>query len=125
MMLWINLIVEVLISGYAQRLLYRGWRFFRDLSRSNAAEEVLKNVLDQRRFYLFQGIGGLSVLALFLGVKSLLWLFKLSEPTAFTTFVFGDFASRFIIVKLGCLGVGLAVTSLACLYQCLKSKHYF
>ena len=52
-------------------------------------------------------------------------LFKLSEPTIFTTFAFGDFASRFLIVKLGCLGVGSAATSVACFYQCIKSQHYF
>jgi hypothetical protein len=124
-MIWINLIVVVLISGYAQWLFYRGWRFFRDLSRSNAADEVLKNVLDQRRFYFTQGISGLIALASFLGIKALLLLFKLPEPTAFTTFVFGDFASRFLIVKLGCLGIGLAVTSVACFYECIKGKHYF
>jgi len=67
----------------------------------------------------------LIVLTTFLGVKALLLLFKLPETTAFTTFVFGDFANHFLIVKLGCLGVGLTVTSAACLYQCLKGKHYF
>ena len=124
-MIWIKLVVVVLVSGYAQWLFYRGWRFYRDLSRTGGAEEVLKNVLDQRHFYFFQGIGSLIALALFLGVKTLLLLFKLAEPTAFTTFVFGDFTSRFLIVKLGCLGVGLTAIALACFYQCLKSKHYF
>jgi hypothetical protein len=62
--------------------------------------------------------------ALFLGIKALLLLFKLPEPTAFTAFTFGDFTSRFLIVKLGCLGVGLMVIFLGCLYQYMKSKHY-
>ncbi len=124
-MTWINLVVVVSVSGYVQWLFYRGWRFFRDLSRTGAAEEVLKNVLDQRRFYFIQGIGSLIALALFLGVKTLLLLFKLPEPTAFTTFVFGDYANRFLIVKLGCLGAGLTAIAVACFYQCLKSKHYF
>ena len=124
-MIWINLAVVVLVSGYAQWLFYRGWRFFRDLSRTGAAEEVLKNVLEQRHFYFIQGIGSLIALALFLGVKTLLLLFKLPEPTAFTSFVFGDFVNRFLIVKLGCLGVGLTAIAVACFYQCLKSKHYF
>jgi hypothetical protein len=124
-MIWLNLFAVVLISGYAQWLFYRGWRYYRDLSRTNAAEEVLKIVMEQRHFYFIQGIGGLIALASFLGIKCLLLLFKLSEPSAFTTFALGDFASRFLIVKLGCLGVGLTVASAACSYQCVKSKHYF
>jgi len=124
-MIWLNLCAVVLISAYAQWLFYRGWRFFRDLSRSSAAEEVLKNVLEQRRFYFIQGIGSLIALALFLGLKALLLLFNLPEPEAFTTFALGDFASRFLLVKLGCLGVGLTVIAVGCFYQCLKSKHYF
>ncbi|MFZ0829011.1 MAG: hypothetical protein WAO02_16475 [Verrucomicrobiia bacterium] len=124
-MIWLNLLAVVLVSGYVQWLLYRGWRFYRDLSRANAAEEVLKIVMEQRHFYFIQGIGGLIALTSFLGLKALLLIFKLPEPTAFTTFAFGDFASRFLIVKLGCLGTGLAVTSVACFYQCIKSNHYF
>ena len=123
-MIWINLTVVVLVLGYAQWLFYRGWRFLRDLSHTDAAEEVLKKVLEQYHFYFIQSIGSLIGLALFLGVKSLLLLFKLPEPTAFTTFAFGDFASRFLIVKLGCLGFVLMVISLVCLYQHVKSKHY-
>ena len=124
-MIWLNLLAVVVISGYAQWLFYRGWRFHRDLSRTSAAEEVLKIVMEQRHFYFLQGIGGLIALASFLGVKCLLLLFKLSEPSAFTTFALGDFASRFLIVKLGCVGTGLAVSATACFYQCIKSKHYF
>lgn len=124
MMIWINLFMAVLISGYVQWLLFRGWRYFRDLSRASNAEEVLQNVLAQRHFYLVHGIGSLGALVLFLAVKALLLLFKLAEPTAFTTFIFGDFANRFLIVKLGCLGVVLVATSAACLYQCIKCKHY-
>jgi hypothetical protein len=124
-MIWLNLFAVVMICGYSKWLFYRGWRFYRDLSRTNAAEEVLKIVMEQRHFYFIQGIGGLIALASFLGIKSLLLLFKLSEPTAFTTFALGDFAGRFLIVKLGCLGVGLAASSVACFYQCIKSKHYF
>jgi hypothetical protein len=124
MMIWINLFMAVLISGYAQWLCFRGWRYFRDLSRASNAEEVLQNVLAQRRFYLAHGIGSLGALVLFLAVKVLLLLFKLAEPTAFTAFIFGDFANRFLIVKLGCLGVVLVATSVACLYQCIKCKHY-
>jgi hypothetical protein len=70
--------------------------------------------LEQHHFYFIQGIGSLIGLDLFLGIKALLLLFKLPEPTAFTTFAFGDFASRFLIVKLGCLGVVLMVISLVC-----------
>jgi len=124
-MIWLNLLAVVLVSGYAQWLCYRGWRFYRDLSRTSAAEEVLKIVMEQRHFYFTQGVGGLIALTAFLGIKCLLLLFKLSEPTAFTTFAVGDFASRFLVVKLGCLGIGLAVASAACFYQWIKSKHYF
>jgi len=124
-MTWINLLAVVLVSGYAQWLVYRGWRFSRDLSHTTAAAQVLKIVLEQRNFYFIQGIGGLIALTLFLGIKALLLLFRLPEAMTFTTFVFGDFASRFLIVKLGCLGAGLFATSVACLYQCIKSKHYF
>jgi hypothetical protein len=124
-MIWLNLLAVVLVSGYAQWLFYRGWRFHRDLSRTTAADEVLKIVMEQRHFYFIQSLGGLIALAAFLAIKALLLLFKLSEPTAFTTFAFGDFAGRFLIVKLGCLGVVLAVTSVACFYQWLKSKHYY
>jgi hypothetical protein len=125
MMIWINLFTAVLISGYAQWLFFRGWRYHRDLSRANNAEEVLQNVLAQRQFYLIHGIGSLGALVLFLAVKALLLLFKLAEPTAFTTFIFGDFANQFLVVKLGCLGTVLAVAAGACLYQYIKSKHYF
>ena len=124
-MIWINLFTVVLVSGYAQWLVYRSWRFFRDLARTNNAGEVLKIVLEQRSFYFTQGIGGLIALTLFLGVKALLLLFKFPEATTFTTFVFGDFTSRFMMVKLGCLGAGTLATSAACFYQCIKSKHYF
>ena len=124
-MIWLDLFAAVLISGYAQWLLYRGWRYFRELSRATNAEDVLQNVMEQRRFYLIQGIGSLSGLVLFLGIKALLLLLKLSETTAFTAFVFGDFASRFLIVKLGCLGVVLLVASVTCFYQFIKSQHYF
>ena len=123
-MIWINLTVVVLVLGYAQWLFYRGRRFIHELSHTAAAGEVLKNVQEQHRFYFIHGIGSLIGLALFLGVKSLLLLFKLPEPTALTTFAFGDFASRFLIVKLGCLGFVLMVISLVCLYQHVKSKHY-
>jgi hypothetical protein len=123
-MIWINLIVVILVLGYAQWLFYRGRRFIHDLSHAVAAGEVLKNVQEQHRFYFIQGGGSLTGLALFLGVKFLLLLFKLPEPTAFTTFTFGDFASRFLIVKLGCLGVVPMAIVLGCLYQYLKSKHY-
>jgi uncharacterized membrane protein len=123
-MIWINLIVVILVLGYAQWLFYRGRRFIHELSHAAAAGEVLKNVQEQHRFYFIHGIGSLIGLALFLGVKSLLLLFKLAEPTAFTAFAFGDFASRFLIVKLGCLGVVLMAIFLGCLYQYMKSKHY-
>jgi hypothetical protein len=123
-MIWLNLFMAVLISGYAQWLFYRGWRYYRELSRTVNAEEVLKNVLEQHRFYLIQGIGSLSALVLFLGVKALLLLFKLPDATAFTTFVFGDFTHRYLIVKLGCLGVVLVAASVTCFYQFIKSQHY-
>jgi hypothetical protein len=124
MMIWINLITAVLISGYLQWLCFRGWRYHRDLAHAGNAKEVLQNVLAQRRFYLIQGIGSLGALVLFLGGKTLLLLFAPAEPSAFTTFVFGDFASRFLIVKLGCLGAALAAAAAACGYQCLRSRHY-
>lgn len=124
-MIWLNLVTAVLISGYAQWLFYRGWRHFRELARATNAEDILQNVMEQRRFYLTQGIGSLCALVLFLGIKALLLLFKLPEATAFTTFVFGDFSNRFLIVKLGCLGVMLTAASLTCFYQFIKSQHYF
>ena len=123
-MIWINLAAVILVLGYAQWLFYRGRRFIQDLSHTGAAGEVLKNVREQHRFYFLHGLGSLTGLALFLGVKALLLFFKLPEPTAFTTFAFGDFASRFLIVKLGCLGFVLMVISFVCLYQHVKSKHY-
>ena len=124
-MIWINLIVVILVLGYAQWLFYRGRRFIHDLSHAVAAGEVLKNVQEQRRFYFIHG-GRQPDRAwpCSLASKSLLLLFKLPEPTAFTTFAFGDFASRFLIVKLGCLGFVLMVIFLGCLYQYMKSKHY-
>jgi hypothetical protein len=124
-MIWFNLCAAILVSGYAQWLFYRGWRHYRDLSRAVNAEDVLQNVMVQRRFYLVQGIGSLSALVLFLGIKVLLLLFKLPEATTFTIFVFGDFTSRFLIVKFGCLGVVLVAASVTCFYQFIKSQHYF
>jgi len=85
----------------------------------------LKNVMEQRRFYARQGIGSLIALAGFLVIKGVLRLFTLPEPSAFTTFAFGDFSRRFLPVKLGCLGVGLVAIVIGCAYQWLKSKHYF
>jgi hypothetical protein len=123
-MIWINLITVVAVSAYAQWLFYRGWRFSRDLSRSAAAEEVLKTVMEQHRFYFNQAIGSVIGLTAFLGVKTLLLMFKLSESTSFTTFVFGDLGNRFMVVKLGCVGVVLLAISLVCFYQHIKSKHY-
>jgi uncharacterized membrane protein len=123
-MIWVNLTVVILVLGYAQWLFYRGRRFIQDLSHTGAAGEVLKNVQEQHRFYFLHGLGSLIGVALFLGIKALLLLFKLPETTAFTAFAFGDFAGRFLIVKLGCLGVVLMVIFLGCLYQYLKSKHY-
>jgi len=124
-MIWLNLFAAILVSGYAQWLFYRGWRHYRDLSRAGNAAEVLQNVLVQRRFHLVQGIGSLGALVLFLGVKALLLLFKLPEATTFTTFVFGDFTNRFLIVKFGCVGVVLVAASVTCFYQFIKSQHYF
>jgi hypothetical protein len=123
-MIWLNLFTAILISGYAQWLFYRGWRYTRDLSRAANAEEVLENVMEQRRFFLIQGTGSLVALVLFLGVKSLLLLFQTPEPSAFTTFVFGDFPHPYLIGKLGCLGVVLVAASISCFYLWLKSKHY-
>jgi hypothetical protein len=124
-MIWINLAAAILISSYAQWIFYRSRRFARDLSHAGDAGDVLKNVLDQRRFYSIQCIGGLAALALFLGVKTLLLIFKLPEPMAFTAFIFGNFAHRLLIIKFGCLGVGLTVIVATCFYQWLRSKHYF
>jgi len=123
-MIWINLTVVILVLGYAQWLFYRGRRFVHDLSHTGAAREVLKIVQAQHRFYFIHGLGSLIGLATFLGVKSLLLLFKLPELMAFTAFTFGDFASRFLIIKLGCLGLVLMVIFLGCLYLYVKSKHY-
>jgi hypothetical protein len=123
-MIWINLTVVILVLGYAQWLFYRGRRFIQDLSHTGAAGEVLKIVREQHRFYFIHGLGSLIGLALFLGIKALLLLFKLAEPTAFTIFTFGSFTSRFLFVKLGCLGVVLMAILLGCLYQYVKSKHY-
>jgi hypothetical protein len=123
-MIWLNLFAAILISGYAQWLCYRSWRYFRELSHTANAGEVLKNVQEQHRFYLIQGVGSLGALVLFLGVKALLLLFQLPAATAFTTFVFGDFTNRFLIVKLGCLGIVLAAASVACFYLFIKSQHY-
>jgi len=124
-MIWINLFMAVLISGYAQWLGLRSWRYYRDLSHTANAAQVLENVMAQRRFHLANGIGSLGALVLFLGIKALLLLFKLPEPSAFTTFVFGDFPNRFLIVKLGCLGGVLLVAAVASFYQFIKSQHYF
>ncbi|HTY87952.1 MAG TPA: hypothetical protein VMB80_10845 [Candidatus Acidoferrum sp.] len=123
-MIWLNLFAAVLISGYAQWLFYRGWRYFRDLSGAANAEQVLKNVMEQRRFYLIQGVTSLAALVLVLGIKALLLFFNLPEASAFTVFVFGDFASRFLIVKLGCVGVVLVLAAVICFYQFIKSQHY-
>ena len=123
-MIWINLAAIILVLGYAQWLFFRGRRFIHDLSHAVAAGEVLQNVQEQHRFYFIHGIGSLIGLVLFLGIKALLLIFKLPEPTAFTIFAFGDFTSRFLIVKSGCLGVMLMVIFLGCLYQYVKNKHY-
>jgi hypothetical protein len=123
-MIWVNLFTAILISGYAQWLFFRGWRYSRDLSRAANAEEVLANVMEQRRFFLIQGVGSLGALVLFLGVKALLLLFRTPEPSAFTTFVFGDFPNPYLIGKLGYLGLVLAAASVSCFYLWLKSKHY-
>jgi hypothetical protein len=123
-MIWLNLFTAILISGYAQWLFYRGWRYSRDLSRAAGAEDVLANVMEQRRFFLAQGVGSLAALVLFLGVKALLLLFRTPEPSAFTTFVFGDFPNPYLIGKLGCLGILLAAAAVSCFYLWLKSKHY-
>jgi len=74
-------------------------------------------------FLFIHGIGSLIGLVLFLGIKALLLIFKLPEPTAFTIFAFGDFTSRFLIVKSGCLGVMLMVIFLGCFVSACKKTN--
>ena len=124
-MTWLDLFCILLIALYAQWLLYRSWRFEKDLSQATAATEVLENVTEQRHFYWWQGLISLMALTLFLAAKGVLLLFTLPEPTAFTTFALGDFHRQFLLFKLGGLGVGLVVIAIGCFFQWLKSKHYF
>jgi len=123
-MTWINLFAVSLVLGYALWITCRGWRLFRNLLHATTVSDVLKNILDQHRFYFIHGAASFIALLAFLGLRALVLLFTASEATAFNPFVFGSFANRFLPGKLGCLGVALMVISLVCFYQHVKSKHY-
>jgi len=123
-MTWINLSAIALVLGYAVWMVCQTWKLFASLLRANTADEVLRNILVRRRFYLAQGLGCLVALTALLGVKALFLLFKLSVSNVFSLIVFGDLRIGFLIGKLGCLGVVLTGICLACFYQYLKSRHY-
>jgi len=123
-MRWINLFAVILVLGYTLWVTYRGWRLFRNLLHATTISGVLKNILEQHRFYFIQGVGSFIALIVFLGIKALVLLFTPSEATVFNPVIFGSFANRFLPGKLGCLGVALMVISLVCFYQHVKSKHY-
>ena len=123
-MTWINLSAIALLLGYAGWMVCQAWKLFANLLRASTADEVLRNILERRRFYLAQGMGSLIALALFLGIKALLLLFKLPAVNVFSVIVFGDFTNRFLPGKVGCLGIILMAMCLTCFYQYLKSRHY-
>ena len=123
-MIWTKLSIVVLALGYVLWVVWRGRRLFRGLTRADTAGDVLKNVMEQRRFYFIQGMSSTIVLSVFLGVKALVLFFKPSPATIFGTIVFGDFANRFLLGKLGLLGLVLLAIPLVCFYQHIKSKHY-
>ena len=123
-MTWINLFAVILVLGYTLWITYRGWRLFRNLLHASTISDVLKSILEQHHFYFIQGVGSCLALILFLGIKVLFLLIKPSEAPVFNPVVFGSFANRFLLGKLGCVGVALMVISLVCFYQHVKSKHY-
>ena len=123
-MTWINLFAIALVLGYAVWMVCQAWKLFANLLRANTAEEVLRNILERRRFYFAQGMGSLIALTVFLGIKALLLLFKHSAANVFSVIVFGDFTNRLLPGKVGCLGIILMGMCLVCFYQHLKSRHY-
>jgi hypothetical protein len=123
-MSWINLLAVVVVLGYTGWVVYRGWRLFQNLLNATTISDVLKIILEQHRFYFIQGAGSAIALVAFLGLRALTLLFTSSEAAVFNPFIFGSFGSRFLLGKLGCLGVVLVVISLVCFYQYIKSKHY-
>ena len=123
-MIWIKLSTILLALGYVLWVVWRGRRLFQGLMRADTAGDVLKNVMEQRHFYFIHGMSSTIVLTAFLGVKALILFFKHSETTIFSTLVFGDFGNRFLLGKLGVLGLVLLAIPLVCFYQQIKSKHY-
>lgn len=124
-MIWFTLSLLLLVLGHVLWLVWRGGRLAGSLLQATSAAEVLKTILAQRRFYFIQCLGSLIALFLLLGVKAGMLFFQHTEPALVTTIIFGSFTSRFLIGKLGCLGVVLLVVSLTCLYHYIKSRHYF
>jgi hypothetical protein len=123
-MSWISFIAVVLILGYAGWVFYRGLRLFRNLLNATTISDVLRIILEQHHFYFLQAAGSAIALMVFLGLRALTLLFASSEAAVFNPFIFGSFATQFLLGKLGCLGVLLMVISLVSFYQYIKSKHY-
>jgi len=123
-MIWTKLSIVLLVLGYVLWVGWRGRRLFRGLMRADTAGDVLKNVMEQRHFYFIHGLSSTIVLLAYLGIKALLLLFKHSGAMVLSTLIFGDLENRFLLGKLGCLGLILLAIPLVCLYQYLKSKHY-
>jgi len=123
-MTWIILAVIALVAGYAVWMVCQAWKLFANLLRANTADEVLRNILERRRFYFSQGLRSLIALVVFLAIKALLLLFKHSTENIFSVIVFGDFTNGLLPGKIGCLGVVLTGICLVCFYQYLKSRHY-
>ena len=83
-MSWINLFAVILVLGYALWITCRGWRLFRNLLHATTVSDVLKNILEQHRFYFVQGVGSFIALVLFLGIKALVLLFTPSKQPCLT-----------------------------------------
>jgi hypothetical protein len=119
-----NLIVCVLTVAYFVWLCIRGWRLARQTLSTNSAQEILKNTLAKKQFYFRQAIVSFIALALLAGVKAMFILAGKFGAGIFSAVVFGTMLDQNLFDKIGWAGVSLAVVSVICWYQYLKSKHH-
>jgi hypothetical protein len=123
-MVFANFISCLLIAAYFGWLCIQGWRLMKQTLSANSAQEILKNTLAKKQFYLRQAIICFIALALLAGVKALFILTGKFGAGVFTAVVFGTTSDQNLFDMIGWGGVLLALASAICWYQHLKSNHH-
>lgn len=123
-MAFANLISCAAIVIYVAWLCLQGWSLLRKTLLANSAQEILNNVLNKKRFYFRQAIIGFVALAALVGVKAMLSLAGKFGGDTFTAIVFGTTTNENLFALIGWGGVSLALASVFCWYQHLKSNHH-